>query len=132
MAVVQEISPCDEKIGHSVKQLTNPIVGDVAISLKRSNLDKSSREPLLKRVSNLTLYKAFFEEELVKKITAKDVTGIDVDAKIPSDVKENARMITLLKAMARRIEHMQMPRYHSLKKILVDVVEQYLQTEREV
>ena len=87
---------------------------------------------LLERVSNLTLYKAFFEEELMERVLAKNGGELIVDEMIPEDVKQDGGMMRLLQSIARRIEHMQLPRYQSLKKLLVEIVKQYIKYEKEV
>ena len=105
-----------------VKQLTTPIINDLASLLNRGDFDQKNQEDLIRRVSNLTLYKAFFEEELVQKVMSLNVDDFNLDTKIPAEVRQNNRMMGLLKSIARRIEHMQLPRYESLKKLFLEVI----------
>ena len=114
----------------SVQQLTTPIIDDVSASLRRREFDQKCQESIMKRVSNLILYKAFFEEELVQRIMYRDLSDCSADTKIPTDVKQDVRMMALLKSIARRIGHMQIPRYQSLRKILREVIKNFMQNKQ--
>ena len=65
----------------------------------------------------------------MKDITEYEDFVLDVDSKIPADVRGNAAMMLLLQLTARRLEHMQMPRYQALKIVLVDILKVYLSDE---
>ena len=124
---IEEHESFEDCMKSFVKQLTSPILDDLALLINRGSFDQTNQESLLRRVSNLTLYKAFFEEELVQRVMSLDIGNFDFDAKIPVEVKQNEHMMTLLKSIARRIEHMQLPRYESLKKLLLEVIGLYIQ-----
>ena len=109
-----------------VQKLTEPIITSLTNSLSNKTFDQETQKSILERVSNLTLYKALFKEEFVKEITESKDFVLDVDAKIPADVRGNATIMSLLQLTARRLEHMQMPRYQALKAVLVDILKVYL------
>ena len=113
----------------SVSQLTLPLIESLEVSISSRAFNQNAQKELLMRVSNLTLFKALFEDELVKEIKEHDSINIDVDSKIPRDIRADVDLMKLLQSMGRRIEHMQLPRYHALKRMVVSIVKYYLSEE---
>lgn len=132
MALIVDHESYEEGSEKLVKKLTNPIINDVRSALKLKKFDQTAQQLLFKNISNLMLYKAFFETELMEKIFYDAELEIDVSAKIPIDVRNDEDMMRRLEMIARRIEHMQMPRYQSLKRTLVDIIKHYMRSEQEV
>ncbi|XP_065061836.1 uncharacterized protein LOC135688772 isoform X1 [Rhopilema esculentum] len=116
----------------SVSQLTLPLIESLKASISSRAFNQNAQKELLMRVSNLTLFKALFQDELVKEIKKHDSINIDVDSKIPRDIRADADLMKLLQSMGRRIEHMQLPRYHALKRMVVSIVKYYLSEEVEL
>ena len=128
---ITEQSPTkeDSNTNSLVQQLTEPITTSLANSLSSKTFNQEAQKSILEQVSNLTLYSALFKEEFVKDIKESERFILDVDAKIPADVRGNANIMSLLQLTARRLEHMQMPRYQALKAVLVDLLKEYLRDE---
>lgn len=112
-----------------MQKLTEPIITTLSDSLSSKTFNQETQRSILERVSNLTLYKALFKEEFIKDITESSDFVMDVDARIPADVRDNANVMSLLQLTARRLEHMQVPRYQALKAVLVDILKVYLRDE---
>ena len=130
IAKIKEHDSFEEPVASFVKQLTTPIISDVSLSLSRNEFDHTKQDSVVERVSSLMLYKAFFEEELVQRVMSGNIEDCNVDSRIPDDVKQDVQKMTLLKGIARRIEHMQVPRYQSLKKILLEVIKVFMKTDQ--
>ncbi len=89
------------------------------------NID--AERTLIDKASYLALYLAFYPDEILQTALKNDGDeSMNEIAHIPDDVRDNAELMNLLLTSARRIEHMQLPRFHALKIVLTDILKGFV------
>ncbi|XP_065897600.1 uncharacterized protein [Dysidea avara] len=116
-----------KKVKEVVGKLLTPCVLTLRTSLQEKKFKKEIWESLSKQVSQIALFCTLFYDDMTSLV---DYSVEDLhktfESKFPPDVLGNEDTMNLLALCAKRIEHMQLPRYESLKVLLRNTLKHFL------
>lgn len=109
---------------------TEPLIRELTSCIQDNRFNIERQEDMKSKLNRLFLYHVLFQDKIEELFHNTGSIGCmrEIEREIPEDILADSMLMTKLQTSAKRIEHMQVPRYQSLKSFVINLLKGFVVT----